>query len=203
MTVQPEEPPSFTKRIAEIGVLAAVLIYFTGWTYLAELFEEFGLSSHVINLPVYSVFVYAYEVLFGTWAGWLVTVIATLVIASTAAVKPSPRSIIVYLLLGVLAFPLLHLVAAYAARNAASEIRSGKSYLVRAFLRPSKTYPENALSSLTGDDVSLIATTADAIYVVKQSTVSLGGTLPNAQTYILPLDDFAVSIELRPVKEAK
>lgn len=97
MSERDEGAPSFTKRISEIGLLAAVLIYFTGWTFISELFRQFGLSSHVIDIPVYSVFVYAYDALYKTAWGWVTMGVGVAVFASAAFVKPSRLSMTSYL----------------------------------------------------------------------------------------------------------
>src|ERR1051325_2609955 len=189
--------PSAAKRLFEIGVAAAVMVYFAGWTFLSELFREFGLSSQAIDVPVYSVFVYAYDALFRTICGWLVIVIAVVAFACSAVVPPSRNSLMIYLLLAVLAFPVIHFVARDAAVTRADQIRSGYGYYATAVVRPGKTYPPEFAAALAGTDISVIATTKDSVYVVGQSNKIFGGTLPAGKTYILPLDDFAISIRLR------
>jgi hypothetical protein len=198
-----QDTTSFTKRLSEIGVVAAVMVYFAGWTFISELFRAFGLSSHAIDIPVYAVFVYAYDALFGTVLGWLMIIAAVIALSWSAFLKPSRKSLAVYLLLAVFAFPVVHSVAKCAAVNRAAEIRSGHSYLATAVVRPGKTYPPDFVTVLAGNDLSVIATTKDMVYVVSQSSATFGGTLADGKTYILPLEDFAVSIRLKPAVKVR
>lgn len=192
------EASSFTKRLSEIGVAAAVIVYFAGWTFISELFRKFGLSPHAIDIPVYSVFVYAYDALFTTCWGWLVVTAGVIALGSLVVVKPSQTSFTIYLLLTVFTFPIVHYIAKKSAADRADEIRSGKACYASVVVRSEKTYPPAFTDDLTHDDLAVIVTTKDMVYVVRQSSATFGGMLPAGKTYILPLSDFAVSIRLKP-----
>ncbi|MGA8808973.1 MAG: hypothetical protein WB973_13940 [Thermoanaerobaculia bacterium] len=196
------ESPSVPKRLTELAAIAAFYLYFAGWVYVSELFGRMGLTSYVLDLPLYSVFVYAYRVFFDSvWCILLLLLVAALWYVATGIVKPNRLVIVTFVVL-LAPFPLIRRLAVRSAQATESKIRSGAALPVVAHPRPGLTTPDDPLlKQLASEKLYLIAETKDRFYVFYQPPPEQG-QLGRGRAYVLPADSFILEVTIQNTVEA-
>jgi hypothetical protein len=198
------ESPSVPKRLTELAAIAAFYLYFAGWVYVSELFGRMGLTSYVLDLPLYSVFVYAYRVFFdGVWRILLLLLVAVLWYVATGIAKPNRLVIVTFVVLLVAPFPLIQWLAVRSAEATESTIRSGAALPVVVHARPGLTTTDDPLlKQLASQKLYLIAETKDRFYVFYQPAPEQG-QLGRGRAYMLPADSFILEVTIQNTVEAR
>jgi hypothetical protein len=197
------ESPSVPKRLTELAAIGAFYLYFGGWVYVSELFGRMGLTSYVLDLPLYSVFVYAYHVFFDSiWRILLLLLVASLWYVATGIATPSKAVILVFVLLLLAPFPLIRWLAIRSAAATESEIRSGKALPVVVHARPGLTTADDPLlKQMASQRLYLLAETKDRFYVFYQPPPEQG-QLGRGRAYILSAENFILEVTLQNTVEA-
>jgi hypothetical protein len=173
---------TYTKVLSscrDVAVLAAIYLYFAGFTYKYYFFDSFHIKSVVNDVPAYVAFVYAYPVFWAhkmqiglVTAGAIVVVIVVSRLPFRSPVLGGRILVALGVVLSIGAFPLINYWSwqtsqadANATRTAAAQGNDTGLTLNVGF---TKAYGDDFLASAKGDGLHLLAKTDQYDYFLVQ-----------------------------------
>lgn len=135
-TEVPKNKSSFLTALKEVTFFVAIYLYFTGFIYIYFFYDHFGIPLRVVEIPVYYMFIYSYNVVWNfreiRWAMfmskellwvWLITLYFLLLLSTIR--KWTKHFLYIVFLLAL--FPLLYSLASETAEIETGKIRSGET----------------------------------------------------------------------------
>jgi len=172
--------------------IAAIYLYFTGFTYRYYYYDHFGLRNLISEPTPFSAFVLSYGVIAKHWLV-IVSVAIMFVAVFTAARRRGPRAQrriagIIAIVTALALFPLLNVYAADKAHDDARYVENVAyhGHDTRISISPSEIakYTPYFLSAAGGYDVHILARDDKNTYILWQTTPDEG----NGEVFVIPND---------------
>ena len=194
--------------IGKIFFVLAIYLYFIGWVYSYFLFKDFGISLHLINIPIYYFFVYSYSVIFNHILYFIIILIIILTLAYLLIIsfkRLNKISLLFAIVLCVSTFYPFYLLAKKEASTQALYLREGHANIISFTFKKeiSASFKKDLLDANNQDRLCLIIQTKDEFYVLYQAK-GIQNELPQGFIYIIPTNDVLYAkIELNEKKEQR
>lgn len=183
--------PEFLSNLKNVVLIVALYLYFAGWLHAYYFFQQFGVSLHSVDIPVYYFFIYSFSVFLTFWGAVLLGVV---IIFLTLVVKYRPSWGYLMVIASILLFMGIYFVAKAAGMRDAAEKRSGYANTVQfVFKKDTAEILDPEFVDLNRNDRLQLLTMTKDRYLVFYQPKGEGDAQPNATTYSIAASDVALA----------
>jgi hypothetical protein len=168
--------------------LIAAYLYFAGWYYAANYYNEFGINVRMVDPPVYYIFVYAFPLL---WIFAALAVAAALLYSLVHRLAARFSGVLA-VCMGLLMFPILATAAYKVAERDALSARRGFNNDIHAFKLPAlddsalKKLPADLIVADKSGTLRLLSATPTDYLLFSQSDPGNASDLPQMHVFVIP-----------------